>query len=211
MSGKLWHGILVMYDRMTGSLWTQLDGRAIKGDLAGTRLAHFPSQFTTWAAWKSAHPDTLVLDKSGEEREQTESLYAAYFADPERLFAPALQEGIGGVDPKDVVLGVVVEDQALAVTAELLEGDGVINAVVGKTPIAFLFDDRSRFVRAVDRRMAGRVLIIEHLDPGPPTELVLDAVTGTTQAVDDLLPLRVDRAYWYAWARSHPGSRVIAD
>ena len=23
--------------------------------------------------------------------------------------------------------------------------------------------------------------------------------------------LRVDRAYWYAWSRSHPGSRVLAE
>ena len=38
VSGKLWHGVLVMFDRETQSLWTQLDGRAIEGENQGLRL-----------------------------------------------------------------------------------------------------------------------------------------------------------------------------
>ena len=114
MSGKLWHGVLVMFDRDTGSLWTQLDGRAIQGDLAGERLEHMPSMYTTWAAWKEAHPDSLVLDKDEFEREQTASHYEDYFADPERLFAPHLGGDLGGsVGPKEVVFGIASDGEAL--------------------------------------------------------------------------------------------------
>ena len=34
VSGKLWNGVLVMYDRATGSLWTAVDGRALEGERA---------------------------------------------------------------------------------------------------------------------------------------------------------------------------------
>ena len=86
VSGKLWHGVLVMYDRETESFWTQLDGRSIQGPEHGKALEHYPSVFTTWASWKAAHPNTLVLDKAEDEKLQAASNYADYFSDPERLF-----------------------------------------------------------------------------------------------------------------------------
>ena len=38
VSGRLWRDALVMYDRRTGSLWSQIDGRAILGPAEGQRL-----------------------------------------------------------------------------------------------------------------------------------------------------------------------------
>ncbi len=52
------------------------------------------------AEWKAEHPDTLVLDKSEEERDVTASHYADYFADPDQLYFPHLDEDLGGVAPK---------------------------------------------------------------------------------------------------------------
>ena len=60
VSGRLWHAVLVMYDRETESFWTQIDGRAIRGEETGRRLEHVPSTFTTFGAWLDAHPDTLA-------------------------------------------------------------------------------------------------------------------------------------------------------
>lgn len=52
---------LVMYDRRTGSYWSQLLARAICGPEAGTDLAVLPAETTTWGAWRAAHPETDVL------------------------------------------------------------------------------------------------------------------------------------------------------
>ena len=41
-SGKLYKSDLVMYDRQSHSLWAQMEGRAIVGTRAGTRLALIP-------------------------------------------------------------------------------------------------------------------------------------------------------------------------
>lgn len=56
-------GVLVMRDRETGSVWTHLDGRSIEGELAGARLEMIPMPQMTWAEWREAHPDTLVLSR----------------------------------------------------------------------------------------------------------------------------------------------------
>ena len=64
VSGKLIMNVLVMYDRQTDSLWSQLLGEAVEGPLAGTKLTFIESLQTTWAEWKALHPNTLALQKT---------------------------------------------------------------------------------------------------------------------------------------------------
>jgi hypothetical protein len=209
VSGKLWHGVLVMFDRETDSYWTQVDGRAIQGDEIGKRLDHVPSVFTTFEAWVDAHPDTLVLEKTGGPTD--ESSYANYFADPDRLFLSHLDRGLGDVvPPKTVVFGVRHEKQALAVTEARLERERVVRMEVGGASIALLRHSGTGEVRAV---LAGdRVLEPVSAKGGAePTEKLRDANTGETVSVAKLPSVRVDRAFWYAWKRTVPGARVLAD
>jgi hypothetical protein len=65
VSGKLIRNVLVMYDRQTGSLWSQLLGEAIDGDMVGASLSFLPSWMMSWKEWKAMHPDTVALDKNG--------------------------------------------------------------------------------------------------------------------------------------------------
>ena len=64
VSGALWRDSLVMYDRTTGTLWTQLTGTAILGPRRGHVLTQIPSQVTTWAQWRERHPETLARTSS---------------------------------------------------------------------------------------------------------------------------------------------------
>jgi hypothetical protein len=61
VSGLLLHANLVLYDRESGGLWSQLGGRALSGRYRGTRLRQLPLAEVTWAQWLRAYPDTLVL------------------------------------------------------------------------------------------------------------------------------------------------------
>ena len=61
VSGRLYKSDLVMYDRATGTFWSQLEGRAIVGPLAGRTLERLPLDVLPWRAWRELHPDTLVL------------------------------------------------------------------------------------------------------------------------------------------------------
>ena len=210
VSGKLWHGVLVMYDRESGSLWTQLDGRAIRGDERGRRLDHVASVFTTFGQWLGAHPETLVLEKKG--RPAKRSAYADYFADPERLFFPHLVDGLGDeIGPKTVVFGVRRNGDALAVPEPVLVEHGVVNTTVGGDPVALLRDERTGEVLAIVRRLGARTLELEPLPGAAPTDRARDRETGETVRPRQLPPLRVDRAFWYAWKRTIAGTRVRAE
>lgn len=61
VSGRLYKSDLVMYDRQTASFWSQIEGRAIIGPLAGTRLEYVPTEMTTWQKWQELHSVAWVL------------------------------------------------------------------------------------------------------------------------------------------------------
>ena len=77
VSGKLIRNVLVMYDRQTEALWSQLIGEAVEGEMIGTELTYLPSWFTTWSEWKHMHPDTLALTKPYSGGRDP---YASYYA-----------------------------------------------------------------------------------------------------------------------------------
>lgn len=52
---------LLFVDRETNSVWSQLHGKAVIGELEGTPLEIVPSIQTTWKFWRDSHPDTRVM------------------------------------------------------------------------------------------------------------------------------------------------------
>ena len=58
---------LLLVDRETDSIWSQLDSKAISGPLTGQALEVIPSLQTTWAHWIARHPGTRVMVIDGEE------------------------------------------------------------------------------------------------------------------------------------------------
>ncbi len=60
-TGKLRNSDLVMYDRQTESWWQQFTGRAIVGEMVGTKLAPWPSRLESFARFAERHPDGKVL------------------------------------------------------------------------------------------------------------------------------------------------------
>jgi len=52
---------LLIVDRETHSIWSQLEGKAVSGELKGELLKVIPSIQSTWKFWKDKHPHTRVL------------------------------------------------------------------------------------------------------------------------------------------------------
>lgn len=123
-----------MYDRVTGSLWSQVKGEAVAGPLKGKRLAHLPSELTTWTDWKRRHPDTLVLVKP----RQAGSAYADYHDDPGKIGV------LGTVNPdprlpaKTLVLGIEHNDRYAAIPIRLVMARRTTNLEVLGTPMTIL-------------------------------------------------------------------------
>src|SRR5262249_23745982 len=106
----LYRDALVMYDRETGTLWSHVDGRAIKGPLARQVLQPLPAVHATWREWRTLYPDSVVLKKQGERG----SSYEDYTRDPSRIgiFGRRLKDS--PLPPKEPILGVRYNDAAMA-------------------------------------------------------------------------------------------------
>lgn len=79
VSGLLYKSDVLLYDRETESLWSQILRRAVTGPLKGARLTSLPATHATWREWKARHPHTKVLSPAtGYERDYERSPYGDY-------------------------------------------------------------------------------------------------------------------------------------
>ncbi len=91
VSGLLYNSNLLMYDRETESLWSQLKLQCVNGDLVGERPTMFNIVETDWRTWKQLYPETMVLSEdTGFSRSYGVYPYGDYKTnDNYLLFLPA--------------------------------------------------------------------------------------------------------------------------
>jgi len=106
-SGKLYNSNLVMYDRKTDTYWTQIDGKAIVGELTGQELNELSIDTVVWREWKAEHPDSEVLSqKTGYPRAYGRDPYGSYYEDSNLFFPVENQDN--KIHPKTVIFGIEV-------------------------------------------------------------------------------------------------------
>jgi len=130
-SGKLYNSNLVMYDRKTDTYWTQIDGRAIVGELTGQELIPVSIDTVVWRDWKQAHPDSEVLSQdTGFNRQYGKDPYGNYYEDSFLIFPVEKQDD--RVHPKTVIFGIEVDGVYKAYKEEdLIEKEVIIDVLNG--------------------------------------------------------------------------------
>jgi len=68
VSGLLYQSDMLLYDRATESLWSQISARAIAGPSRGAKLRLVRSRLMTWKRWRSLHPHTTVVTRETGHR-----------------------------------------------------------------------------------------------------------------------------------------------
>lgn len=107
VSGKLYNSDLVMYDRKTNTLWEQITGKAIIGELTGMKLKQVSLDTIKWNEWKELYPDTSVLSKdTGFSRSYGTWPYGDYDTSKEIYFP--VENKDDSLHPKNVVYGIVI-------------------------------------------------------------------------------------------------------
>ncbi len=120
VSGLLYNSDLVMYDRKTDTLWDQINGRAIVGELAGTRLKQVPIDTVTWGDWKKLHPNTKVLSReTGFIRSYGTSPYGDYDTSSS-IYFPVENEDLR-LHPKTIIFGITINGKFKAYKEEDLK------------------------------------------------------------------------------------------
>lgn len=148
VSGLLYNSDLLMYDRQTESLWSQIEGRAVSGPLKGTELELMPSQLTTWRAWREQHPETRVLSRNtGHQRDYDSTPYGNY-EESKTVFFP-IRERDDRYHPKAWVIGLTSGDKARAWPFKELEATGqeTIRDTFNGRSVVVHFDPENRSAR----------------------------------------------------------------
>lgn len=124
VSGLLYNSDVLLYDRQTNSLWSQILGKAISGPMKDVSIPLLPSSHTTWREWRARHPDTLVLSRdTGFRRSYSQSPYLDY-AGSGRLMFP-VKERNRAYRNKELVLGVSLNDRHKAFPFKELRRQGL--------------------------------------------------------------------------------------
>ena len=105
VSGLLYNSDVLLYDRNTESLWSQIMGEAVAGKLLGEKLKPIPISHTTWRDWTAQHPDTKVLStETGYSRDYDRNPYAGYDRS-RQLYFSVNNTAPENYHPKEQVIG----------------------------------------------------------------------------------------------------------
>lgn len=193
----------IFYDRQTDSLWVQATGTCIWGEFKGEQLRTLPVTHTTWAAWRTLHPTTVVLAKPVEKLSYYRSdSYADYYARHDTKFG----------------LAVFVGDTQKLYPLDRLEDRPVMHDTVGDRPVLAVFHAPTGTAVAFDPVVAGKRLDFELAELSPhdiwlrdrDSGTVWSGLTGRPRPTSDARPtlrqLRTSQFTVTNWNRHFPNS-----
>ena len=214
-TGSLYESTLLMYDRETESLWCQVGGRAIEGELKGKRLEMLPSTTTRWKDWRNLYPNTLVLSPdTGYRRNYESNPYSTYDRVKDSLPPFPISLVDKRLSPKELILGVVFDDAKKAYPINQL-GWKVINDEVGDENIVVF--TRPKLTSVFFAELNGDILEFELVD-----QTIVDKNTKSEwnflgQAIKGSLEGKRLRsapivyAFWFGWVVEYPDTKLFSN
>jgi len=158
VSGKLYKSNLVMYNRKGGeSLWSQILGQAIAGELTGKKLNVISSIVILYGDWKKFYPDSKVLSKdTGYIRSYEKDPYFDYYRSDEVYFGVKFSDT--RLKPKEYIIGIEIngtykayDKDSLSVgeTKDLVANQNliIVKDVVGRITIS-IGDQKVTFIES---------------------------------------------------------------
>jgi uncharacterized protein DUF3179 len=225
-SGKLFRSNLVMVDRRTVSLWTQLDGHAVAGPSKGATLAVVPAQIASLAEFRAVFPGGSVLAApKGSGRSYGFNPYAGYDSRTAPFGGFVALAPDRRLPSMDRIIGVSAGGEAEAFRYRRLRRDRVVAGRLGGNDVVVLWRSGTRSALDTADISEGRdvgsagvfrpVAAGRHLDLTAASDGFRDRQTGSIWSVLGVAtagPLRGARlepvphadAFWFAWAAFHP-------
>jgi hypothetical protein len=139
VSGKLHKNDLIMYDRQTESLWQQITGEAIVGEMFGTILKQIPLSGMRWSQFAEDFSNAEVLSREKSAATYETYPYGDYESDPNPLFP--MNNLDDTIHPKTVVYGVELEGESKAYIEELVERDSLIIDEIDDVGVEISYDN----------------------------------------------------------------------
>ncbi len=213
VSGRLIMNALVMYDRETETLWSQILGRAVEGELLGTRLEPLPALQTTWGQWKQLHPDSVALRKG----------YSGVY-DPYDDYYLSSRAGVLGqknpdkrLETKARGLGFTLNGRAAYYPFKHLQNEPLVNDEAAGEPVLVVYHAASATAFAFKRTVDGQTLTFElEPDSDEVAPVMVDRETGSRWRMfsgaafegplegQTLERIPATTSFWFGWSDFYP-------
>lgn len=148
VSGRLYQGNLLLYDRQTDSLWSQITAEAVAGRMTGAKLGTIPFMITTWHEWRQQYPHGRAMTER-----RVPAVFSVLGKTLQTLFSP-----LGGLHwplrarPRtaldDLVLGVTVGEVQKAYPLEMLARVTSLTDTIEGTGVRIIFVSGGEFAYA---------------------------------------------------------------
>lgn len=179
-SGKLWRSNLVMYDRKTDSLWSQVLAEAVVGEMTGTKLTILPSDQVLYGNWKKQFPNGEVLSRdTGATRFYGQSPYGDYFA-VTNLSLSLVNSTDTRLPNNAFTFGVIVNEKAKAYHVDAIKEKGEVIDEFQGTVFRLVHDTELDVIRMFKKLPDG-------------TEERVNPISG----------------FWFSWAAAHPDTELF--
>jgi len=161
-SGLVWEQALILQDQSSGSLWSQLLGKAMEGERKGQTLQVIPTVLTDWKSWREKNPLTSVMVLAPMTHFYDSSCYVG------RLGKYLIGTKQPGHRPK-------------AWRFDQLTHEPVVNDRYAGQPIVVVFQEETGSATIFGRQLDGETLVFEQHESGfsdQQTQSVWDPLTG---------------------------------
>ena len=161
VSGLLYNSDVLLYDRQTQSLWSQIMAESVAGKSSGQKLVAIPTQLTSWKNWRKKYPETKVLTaQTGFKRDYNRQAYMQYRNSDELMFD--VKNKSKALPIKSWVLGLEVNGKAKAYPfSELAKSKEKLIDVFEGTKIEISYDAPSHTASVkVDEKSGAKVLTL---------------------------------------------------
>lgn len=183
-----------MMDLQTRSLWSHILGKAMQGELKGTRLESLPCDMVTWEAWRREHPKTTVLNLPRSSKEYRKTFYRR---------------------PARFVVGFLGFRGMQHCSFRTLTKRPLINADASGLPLLITFDPESTSARVFSRDLGEEQLTFTAHEKGRIRDDQTGSIWNRATGIAVEGPLKGKRlepqvgivSYRRAWLTFHPDSK----
>ncbi len=139
VSGLLYNSDVLLYDRESESLWSQLAVKSVSGPRVGTAMNWRANEVMNWGAWKRKYPKGKVLSfETGFNRVYSSSPYGEYVQNKEIMFPVPFKRK--ELPKKTLMIGLLVDGQAKAYQIAYFPIDEYLTDVINGKNIGILFN-----------------------------------------------------------------------
>ncbi len=150
VSGLLYNSDVLLYDRNTESLWSQIMAKAISGPMKGQELVPINTLRMTLRAWRNLHPETLILsNETGFNRNYQGKAYGNYDQEDRTYFPVSHNDNT--FHKKEWVIGVEINGAFKAYPIKKLSKNKSreLKDELGGTVLTLSWDAKGENVRIV--------------------------------------------------------------